>query len=230
MSDIEEAARTAAGDNATRQDAREYARQLEQALEAKTVLLHEVDHRVKNNLQLIASLLQLQARRTPDEATRSAVRGILERVNAIGAVHRRLFQGGDVQRFDLAEFVRDLAGDLAAGARRDDIRLALDLEAVAVPASQAAPLALIVNELISNALKHAFPGRPGTVQVSIRRTPEGFALTVADDGLGLPEAGAKGFGSTIVQLLCQQVKAKLAYEDAAPGTRVVVAMPLELQP
>jgi two-component sensor histidine kinase len=228
MSDIEEAARTAAGDNATRQDAREYARQLEQALEAKTVLLHEVDHRVKNNLQLIASLLQLQARRTPDEATRQAVRGILERVNAIGAVHRRLFQGGDVQRFDLAEFVRDLAGDLAAGARRDDIQLKLDLDAVAVPASQAAALALIVNELISNALKHAFPGRAGVVQVAIRRTPEGFALTVADDGPGLPEGGPKGFGSTIIQLLCQQVKATLAYEDAAPGTRVVVTMPLEL--
>jgi two-component sensor histidine kinase len=228
MSDIEEAARTAAGDGATRQDARDYARQLEQALEAKTVLLHEVDHRVKNNLQLIASLLQLQARRTPDEATRAAVRGILERVNAIGAVHRRLFQGGDVQRFDLAEFVRDLAGDLAAGARRDDIQLKLDLEAVAVPAAQAAPLALIVNELISNALKHAFPDRPGMIEVCIRRTPAGFELVVADDGVGLPEGGPKGFGSTIVQLLCQQVKAKLAYADAAPGTQAVVAMPPEL--
>jgi two-component sensor histidine kinase len=228
MSDIEEAARTAAGDDATRQDARDYARQLEQALEAKTVLLHEVDHRVKNNLQLISSLLQLQARRTADETTRQAVRGILERVNAIGAVHRRLFQGGDVQRFDLAEFVRDLAGDLAASARRDDIQLKLDLDPVAVPAAQAAPLALIVNELISNALKHAFPDRPGQVEVSIRRTPQGVVLTVADDGMGLPEGGPKGFGSTIVQLLCQQVKAKLAYEDAAPGARVTVALPLEL--
>jgi two-component sensor histidine kinase len=97
-----------------------------------------------------------------------------------------------------------------------------------VPAAQAAPLALIVNELISNALKHAFPDRPGKVEVAIRRTPEGFALSVADDGVGLPQGGSKGFGSTIVQLLCQQVKATLAYEDAGPGVRAVVTMPLEL--
>jgi two-component sensor histidine kinase len=230
MSDIDQPARTAADPESARREAVDHARELERALAEKTALLHEVDHRVKNNLQLIASLLQLQSRRTPDETTRQAVRGILERVNAIGAVHRKLFQGGDVQRFDLADFVRDLAGDLAASARRDDIQLKLDLEAVAVPASQAAPLALIVNELISNALKHAFPGRPGIISVSIRRTPEGFVLTVADDGQGRAEGSATGFGMTIIQLLCQQVKARLSYEDAAPGLRAVVAMPLEAAP
>jgi two-component sensor histidine kinase len=222
MSEIDQARRAAAG-----QDAGDYARELERALAEKTALLHEVDHRVKNNLQLIASLLQLQSRRTADETTRQAVRGILERVNAIGAVHRKLFQGGDVQRFDLADFVRDLAADLAASARRDDIQLKLDLEAVAVPAAQAAPLALIVNELISNALKHAFPGRPGLIEVAIRRTPDGFELTVADDGQGMPQGAPRGFGLTIIQLLCQQVKARLTFEDAAPGVRAVVAMPLE---
>lgn len=230
MNEIDHLARTASDADSARQDAVDHARQLERALAEKTALLHEVDHRVKNNLQLIASLLQLQSRRTADETTRQAVRGILERVNAIGAVHRKLFQGGDVQRFDLADFVRDLATDLAASARRDDIRLELDLEVVAVPASQAAPLALIVNELITNALKHAFPGRPGIIRVAIRRTPEGFELTVADDGQGRAEGAPSGFGMTIVQLLCQQVKAKLAYEDAAPGLRAVVAMPLEQAP
>jgi two-component sensor histidine kinase len=182
---------------------------------------------VKNNLQLIASLLQLQSRKIADEATRQTVRGILERVNAIGAVHRRLFQGGDVQRFDVSEFVRDLAGDLAAGARRDDIQLKLDLEPAALPASQAAPLALVVNELIANALKHAFPGQPGLVSIIIARTPEGFDLTVQDDGVGMPPDGGRGFGLTIVQLLCQQLKAKLRIEDAAPGVRAVVSQPLE---
>jgi two-component sensor histidine kinase len=206
----------------------DYARRLEQALEQKTALLHEVDHRVKNNLQLISSLLQLQARRTPDETTRTAVRGILERVNAIGAVHRRLFQGGDVQRFDVADFVRDLAGDLAAAARREDLELRLDLEPVAVPAAQAAPLALVVNELICNALKHAFPdGRPGHIDISVRRRDDGFEIVVADNGVGLPEAGAKGFGATIVQLLCQQLKATLAITDNAPGVRVAVTIPIE---
>jgi two-component sensor histidine kinase len=182
---------------------------------------------VKNNLQLISSLLQLQSRRIEDEATRQTVRGILERVNAIGAVHRRLLQGGDVQRFDVADFVRDLAGDLAAQSRRDDVHLSLDLEPVSVPASQAAPLALVVNELIANSLKHAFPGRAGAIQIGLRKSGGGFRLTVADDGVGLPEGCVAGFGSTIVQLLSRQLKAQVSTEDARPGVRTTVFMPLE---
>lgn len=207
-----------------------HARELERALEEKTSLLHEVDHRVKNNLQLISSLLLLQTRRTADEGTRQALRSMLERVGAIATVHRRLFQGGDVQRFDVADFLRDLVADLAASARRDDLQLRLDLEAVAVPASQAAPLALVANELISNALKHAYPpGTPGEISVSTHRGPSSFDLIVVDHGIGLPPAGErKGFGLTIVQLLSQQLKAKLALEDAQPGCRATVTIPLEV--
>lgn len=210
-----------------RSEGEDYARTLEQALAEKTALLHEVDHRVKNNLQLISSLLQLQSRKITDEATRQTVRGILERVNAIGAVHRRLFQSGDVQRFDVADFVRDLAGDLAASSRREDIELKLDLEAVSVAASQAAPMALVVNELISNALKHAFPGRPGEIAISIRRLGERFEIAVADNGVGMAPDTPRGFGLTIVQLLCQQLKAQLRSEDNRPGVRAVVSLPLE---
>jgi two-component sensor histidine kinase len=227
MSDIETATHTAKADPSS-SDGEGYAHELEQALAQKTALLHEVDHRVKNNLQLISSLLQLQSRKIADEPTRQTVRGILERVNAIGAVHRRLFQSGDVQRFDVADFVRDLAGDLAAGARREDIELKLDLEPVSVPASQAAPMALVVNELISNALKHAFPpGRGGVIGISIRSLGERFEITVADDGVGLPPGNPRGFGLTIVQLLCQQLKAQLSLTDNQPGVRAVVSLPLE---
>ncbi|HEY8618086.1 histidine kinase dimerization/phosphoacceptor domain -containing protein [Phenylobacterium sp.] len=203
------------------------ARELEAALEQKTSLLHEVDHRVKNNLQLISSLLLLQTRRTPEESTRKALRSMLERVGAIATVHRRLFQGGDVQRFDVADFLRDLAADLAASARRDDLQLRLDLEPVAVPASQAAPLALLANELVSNALKHPYPeGTPGVVTVAVRRYPEAFDLVVADTGPGLPPPTERnGFGLTIIQLLAQQLKAKLVFEDTQPGLRAVVTMP-----
>lgn len=227
INDMEDVGRQTAETLRTFKDA-DYAKQLEQALAQKTALLHEIDHRVKNNLQLIASLLQLQSRRIPDEATRQTVRGILERVNAIGAVHRRLFQGGDVQRFAVAEFVRDLAGDLAAAARRDDIQLKLDLEPVAVPASSAAPMALVVNELISNSLKHAFPAeRPGEVAICIRNVGERFEIIVADNGVGMPAEAPRGFGTTIVQLLCQQLKAQFTQSDNQPGVRSVVSVPLE---
>lgn len=227
MNTVEQAPRYASGAGGP-SGPDDYARELEQALEAKTSLLHEVDHRVKNNLQLIASLLQLQSRRLADEATREVVRGILERVNALGAVHRRLFQSSDVQRFDVADFVRDLAGDLAAGSRREDLQLRLDLQPVAVAASQAAPLALVTNELIVNALKHAFPGgRRGDIDITLRDMGGRFALMIADDGVGMPAAAADGFGLTIVHLLARQLKAQVVIEDAQPGVRVTVSMPLD---
>jgi two-component sensor histidine kinase len=211
-------------------DADSRADELERALRHKTALLHEVDHRVKNNLQLISSLMMLQSRRTADEGARTALRAMLERVSAVAAVHRRLFQSEDIERFDVADFLHDLTGELAGSAGRADIQIHLDLEHVAVPAAQAAPLALVANELIGNALKHAFPnGRRGAVRVSTRCEPGGFRMTVADDGVGLSggAAAVRGFGSTIVQLLSQQLRAQLKTEDAQPGVRAIVTVPVE---
>ncbi|MDB5450830.1 MAG: lovK [Phenylobacterium sp.] len=202
-------------------------RELERALEQKTTLLHEVDHRVKNNLQLISSLLLLQSRRTEDERTRLALRSMLERVSAVATVHRRLFQSDDLEHFDVAEFLRDLTSDLAASAGRDDICIRLDLEHVAVPAAQAAPLALVANELICNALKHAFPaGREGRIEVSTRQVEDRFLMTIEDDGVGLPAGRPVGFGTTIVQLLSQQLRGRLEITDTQPGVKVVVTVPV----
>jgi two-component sensor histidine kinase len=189
-------------------------------------LLHEVDHRVKNNLQLIASLIQLQARRTADPSAQQALRAVLERVNAVTTVHRRLFQG-DVQRFAVADFLRDLCGDLAAAAGRDDIEFALDLEPVELPAASAAPFALIANELIGNALKHAFaPGSRGRITVTLCEEARACVLVVADDGAGLSDA-PPGFGLSLVRLLCQQLHADLDLgAGSGPGARIVLHTPL----
>jgi two-component sensor histidine kinase len=189
-------------------------------------LLHEVDHRIKNNLQLIASLIQLQTRRTADPVAQAALTAVLERVSAVATVHRRLFQG-DVQRFAVAEFLRDLCGDLAAAAGRDDIEFALQLERVELPAASAAPFALIANELIGNALKHAYaPGRRGRITVTLAEEPSACVLTVADDGAGVSD-GPPGFGLTLVRLLCQQLHADLDLGAAAgPGARIVLRTPL----
>jgi len=203
-------------------------RDLTQALEQKTALLHEVDHRVKNNLQLISSLLLLQNRRVSDPAVKDALRGMLERVNAIATVHRRLFQSEDVERFDVSAFVRDLVSDMMGSSARTDILFRLDLERVDVAASKAAPLALIVNELLSNALRHGFPhGQPGQIFVGIGRINGDFRIEIADDGVGMPNAAkSSGFGLTIIQLLCQQLKARCETSDAQPGTRVVIHLPI----
>lgn len=186
-------------------------------------LLHEIDHRVKNNLQLIASLILLQSRRTEDEAAKAALKTVLGRVNAVATVHRRLFQG-DPLSFEVADFMRDLAADLAAAAGRDDIEIALQLDPVSIPASAAAPLALVINEVLGNALRHAFPpGRPGRISI-VLTDGEVCRLTIADDGIGL-SAPPAGFGSMIVKLLCQQLHAEIEIVDARPGVRATLVLP-----
>lgn len=203
-------------------------RALTEALEQKTALLHEVDHRVKNNLQLISSLLLLQNRRVTDPALKASLRGMLGRVNAIATVHRRLFQSEDVERFDVSAFIRDMVADLMGSAGRDDIRIELDLERVEIPAAKAAPFALVVNELLTNALRHGFPeGRGGRIFVGVRRQEGEFRIEIADDGVGLDkDTTPSGFGLTIVQLLCQQLKAKSETTDAEPGARIIVSLPV----
>ena len=205
----------------------EKAKAAEQALAERTALLHEVDHRVKNNLQLISSLLVLQTRRTADPQTRLALQSMLSRVSAIATVHRRLFQSKDIERFDVAAFVRDLLGDISTN--HDEVRVSLDLQRVDIAASQAAPLALVVNELVDNAFKHAFDGDGGgELKVTVRRLNGHYVIEVCDDGVGPPPDGAfaRGFGLTIVDLLTQQLRAQLDFQHGQPGTRAVVKLPV----
>jgi PAS domain S-box-containing protein len=210
----------------------ERTRELTQALEQKTALLHEVDHRVKNNLQLISSLLLLQNRRVADPAVKQAMRGMLERVSAIATVHRRLFQSDDVERFDVSAFVRDLVADMIGSSGRDDIQFSLDLERVDVAAAKAAPLALVISELLSNAMRHGFvEGRSGRIFVGISRIDGELRIEITDDGVGEETSTrSSGFGLTIVQLLCQQLKASCQTTDASPGTRVVISLPVNGAP
>lgn len=199
--------------------------ELEAALARKDALLREVDHRVKNNLQLISSLMLLQSRRMEDEVAREALKTMLERVGAVATVHRRLFQGEDSHTFEVAGFIRDMAGDLALAAGRDDVRITLDLCPLTIPASMAAPFALVLNELLTNALRHAFPGEGGVIAVTLAKTDSAGLLTVADDGCGMGEA-QQAFGLTIVNLLCRQLRSELEIAPGPPGVRTMVRMPL----
>ncbi|HEX6860586.1 MAG TPA: PAS domain-containing protein [Caulobacteraceae bacterium] len=203
---------------------------LSRALEQKTALLHEVDHRVKNNLQLISSLLLLQARRNEKPEVKLALKSMLERVNAVATVHRRLFQAEDVQRFDVAEFVRDLVSDAVGASGRADVVVRLNLERVDVAASKAAPLALVINELLCNALHHAFPGgRTGHIDIGIVRENGDFRIEIADDGVGMNAAGKDQppcFGLNIVRLLCQQLRASIDTDSSHGGVRTIVRLPI----
>jgi PAS domain S-box-containing protein len=212
-------------------------RDLQTALDQKTALLHEVDHRVKNSLQVIASLVLLNARRAKDDAARRALNGLSERISAISTAHRLLYSVGDVSRFDLAEFLGDLAGDLGTMAPAGRVELDLKIEPVAVAAAKAAPLALLTNELISNAFKHAYPDeRRGRLSIAVTRPGSDLRIVIEDDGVGLPGKGLpnrglpeQGFGKILIDMLVRQLKARLEWEDARPGTRAVLVMPLDTE-
>ncbi len=148
-------------------------------------------------------------------------------MSAVATVHRRLFQGEDAQQFEVADFIRDLAGDLALAAGRDDVKITLDLEPISIPASAAAPFALVLNELMGNALKHAYPaGQGGVIAIRVARADGAYVLTISDEGCGMCGAD-KAFGLTIVGLLCQQLRAGLEIVSGdGPGVRAVVRAPL----
>ena len=202
---------------------------LQAALAAKTMLVHEVDHRVKNNLQMISSLLAMQTRAIRDPAAKAALQGMLQRVEAIGTVHRRLYQSDDVQQFDLADFVRDIITELSKAAGRADIEVDLDLQSIKIASSQASPIALILNELVTNAFKHAFPSqRSGRVAITIRNEAKKLRIVLADDGIGLSKdvPSADGFGQRLIKSVARQLRADITWRPGHPGTIVEISAPL----
>lgn len=207
----------------------ELANQVEERtreLHEKEVLLKEIHHRVKNNLQVICSLVGLQADSSQDETVRAVLSDVTDRVRSMALVHEKLYQSSDLSQIDFAEYARGLLGYLwrAHGNAAAVVRLTLDLELVALPIDTAVPCGLILNELAGNALKHAFPGRSeGEVTVSLRESVDGrICLCVDDNGVGLP-AGldwrqAQSLGLHLVQLLSRQLDAEVEY-SGGEGTR-----------
>lgn len=202
---------------------------LQAALDQRSALLHELDHRVKNNLQLISSIMLMQSRRAADPAVRGALTEMHGRLNAMGVVHRRLFQSDDVSRFDLSDFVRDMVAELSGTSGRKDIHIDCDLQSVSVAATQAAPLALLINEILSNALRDAFPpGQAGRLSITIANFADHLGIEIADDGVGAgrgEESEAQGFGLAMVELLARQLQARIERVDANPGVRVTISLP-----
>jgi len=211
---------------------KERTRELEAALDTQTALLHEVDHRVKNNLQMISSLILMQSRTIGDEAVKNSLTTMLERIEALSTVHRRLYQSKDVSKFDVSDFARDLVSDLLAASGRSQITSKLDLEPIVVPADKATPVALIVNELVTNALKHAFRDEttPGSIGVRMSQPDGHLIIEVSDDGVGMDgNAGDGTFGMRLIRQLGRQLHADVEWRNASPGTRVLIKMPNEAQ-
>jgi PAS domain S-box-containing protein len=193
--------------------------ELRKSLREREVLLQEVHHRVKNNLQVISSLINMQLRRLDKGPMRDAFEETQTRVLAMALIHEKLYQSKDYSRVPFADYGRSLAQNVfhATGMATHEIQLDLAIDDVSLSLDRAIPCGLLINELMTNALKHAFRDRSGTLRVALERQDDGaLRLTVADDGIGLPagfEAGrATSLGLQIVNTLARQLDAQLIVE------------------
>ncbi len=196
-------------------------------LREKAILLQEVQHRVANSLQIIASVLLQSARKVQSEETRVHLEDAHNRVMSIASVQQQLAVSrlGDVE---LRPYLEQLCQSLGASMIRDRDQLSVEVKAddSSTSADISVSLGLIVTELVINALKHAFPGhRKGKIVVAYHGAPTSWTLSVTDNGVGMPknaDSAKSGLGTSIVQALTAQLQAELEVSDANPGTAVTV--------
>ncbi len=207
-----------------------------QALKEKDILLGEIHHRVKNNMQIVHSLLELQLARTSDPVVIGMLRDGQSRIYSMALIHQTLYQSKDFARVDFDSFLQSLISNLATsyGAPPNRVDVSIQAGRVLLPISVAVPCGLVVNELITNAFKHAFAGdRPGHVIASLRREPDHqVVLSVSDDGVGFPDgldiAQTTTLGLQLVGLLANQLSAEVTIHRANP-TRFELRLPHQAQ-
>lgn len=217
--------------NLDREVEADIAERLRVLLAECTLLLEEVNHRVKNSLQQIASVVRLQARAAKHDDAREALEKTLDRIIAVGRVHEQLYKSsGEVGVFDAGAYAKALAHDLVNSMARDDVELVTEVEPVTLDLRQAVPLALILNELVTNALKYGCPtGRPSRVRVGLGSEGEAYRLSVSDDGDGLPKGFTprtnKSLGMRAIEALARQLGGRFVVEQPERGAAFAVVFP-----
>jgi two-component sensor histidine kinase len=203
------------------------------SLREKEVLLQEVHHRVKNNLQVISSLVNMQLRKLRDPASRSALEECRNRVHAIALIHQTLYQARDYARVPFSAYAKNLADNiLNAGASPGNVKFEMESESIALVVNKAIPCGLILNELISNALKHAFPNeRHGTIRLHLLKADGHLEIEVADDGIGMntnyDPITSSSLGLQLVWTLVEQLHGKVEI-IREPGTTFRIRFPAEV--
>jgi two-component sensor histidine kinase len=195
------------------------------SLREKEVLLREIHHRVKNNMQVVSGLLELQARRVQDEQARQALRDSVNRIRSMAMIHEKLYRSEELASVDPTTYIADFTRELVGTYGSDGIHLRLEVERLPLTVDQAIPCGLVLNELISNALKHGFPqGGPGNITVSLLESADGTTeMSVANDGAALPAdfdwERAGTLGMRLVRNLALQLGGSIQVERLNPGTR-----------
>lgn len=200
-------------------------RRLRRIAHEKTVLVREIHHRVKNNLQIIVSLisLQLDRIRNPDDVT--LLERTRERVYSIALIHEKLLHGDDVSAVSFGEYLQSLVGQIRRAFADERISITVECDDTALEMDTAVPCGLIVNELTTNAIRHAFPGgQEGSIEVTFRSRGEHHHLEVSDTGIGIPQVREERLGLQLVQTLCDQLSATFEL-TIDHGTHAVVTIP-----
>ena len=186
-------------------------------------------HRIKNNLQTVAMLLRMQAAEGPGLTAQDVLQTSVNRILSIAAVHEVL-AGEGFQLVNVKDVTERIAAIVSQNMLRPDLeaQIVVEGEAIVLPSRSATALALVINELVQNALEHAFVGRPaGLVRIVLGRSPEEYVVEVSDDGVGLPAAGrTASLGLEIVETLVRDdLHGSLAFNSTAEGTTVVIRLP-----
>ena len=211
-----------------------HERRLKAALERDKVLLKEMNHRIKNSLSIVASMLRLQSNDGANAEVAAQLSEASHRVEAISKAHDQLSHSADVERMDVGRYLRAICEDFSTSGTACEILVEAE-DNIFVATDRAISLALIVNELITNATKYAYQGRPdGEIRVRIAREGAGgIAIAVRDAGVGLPAdfdmRKAKGLGMRIISSLMRPLNATIAIRACDPGTEFTVSMPLQGQ-
>lgn len=204
------------------------------ALAERDLLLREVYHRVKNNLQVVDGLLMMRALKISDPQSREGLMELRYRIFTLGLVHQQLMGSSDLKSFDIGQFLTELSDNIICGAADDRIKLTVDACALDVGMDFALPLGLLLTEIVTNSLKHAFPSGEGTILVTLRVADHGrVALTVADNGRGYPHGALHpekaGSGSSIIKKLVAQLAGEMVVRHDA-GSVTEIFLPLPEQP
>jgi two-component system, sensor histidine kinase PdtaS len=192
---------------------------------SKTLLLQEVAHRTKNNLAMLSAMVRLQSRSLGQEAS-DVLEDTSQRIQTMAEVYDHLLLRDQTKIVDLKEYIGDIVRRLMALSGDKAVAVRCELDEAFAHSEVAVPIAIIINELVTNSIKYGFPDeRPGQILIKLSAGDE-LVISVSDNGVGIPgpEQARTGFGSKVVALLVQQLDGELMYEDAQPGCRVVLRM------
>jgi two-component sensor histidine kinase len=212
-------------------DRRHAEEKLIASLQEKETLIREIHHRVKNNLQIISGLLDMTRMRTPDSTTHGILTDVMMKIKTMAQIHTRLYESKQFDRINIGSQIRDQVNDMTSiyGSSGTGIQSEIDVEEVYLPVDQAIPCALVVNEILSNAFKHAFRGRKhGNIRVSVTQETDHVHIIVKDDGIGIPANvdvyKTTSLGLKLIRSLVQQLNGSVNF-SSHDGTEVSVECP-----